>query len=94
MYESCEWYDITCGLKWIGDELKSFFLWAYDGVISGFASMIEAIPVPDFLANMQTFSLPPGVAYFASAFEIPWGIAIVVTAYTARFILRRIPVIG
>jgi hypothetical protein len=94
MYESCEWYDIACGLKWLGDELDAWFLRLYDGFMSGLASIIEAIPVPDFLANMQTFSMPSGVAYFASAFEIPWGIAIIVTAYTARFILRRIPIIG
>lgn len=93
MAESCNWYDPSCALEWIGDELQSFFLWCYDGLLSGFAVLLELIPVPDFLL-MSNIQLPSGVAYFADAFMIPEGLQIIATAYTARFILRRIPGIG
>lgn len=90
----CEYYDLVCWLVWLRDEVKYMFLYIYDALLSGFAKLIEIIPVPDFMANFQSFSMPPGVAYFADAFEIPSGIAIIVSAYIARFILRRLPVVG
>lgn len=91
--ESCNWYDPSCALDWIADELKAFFLWVYDGLLSGFAGLLELIPVPDFM-YMSHIQLPSGVAYFADTFMIPEGLKIIATAYTARFILRRIPAIG
>lgn len=94
MENECSWYDPSCALKWLADELKAFFLWLYDSILSGFAALLEMIPVPEFMANVGTFSLPSGVAYFASAFELPFAMGVIVAAYTARFILRRIPVIG
>lgn len=89
----CDWYDVGCGLSWFSDELKLLFLWAYDSLLTGFVTVIDLIPAPDFL-TVGTVSLPPTVAYYAEAFKIREGIGIVVTAYTARFILRRIPGIG
>jgi len=91
---TCEWYDPSCALDWIGEELQSFSLWVWDGVLDGGVSLLEAIPVPDFLTNIGTQTLPAGLSWAASAFELNIGMTIVVSAYTARFILRRIPVIG
>jgi len=34
------------------------------------------------------------VLYFLTLFEIPFGVTLILTALGARFILRRIPVIG
>ena len=93
MAESCNWYDPSCALDWIGDELQAFFLWCYDGILSGLAALLEMIPVPDFL-NSASIQLPPAVAFFADVLMLPEGLQVIATAYTARFILRRIPGIG
>ncbi len=90
----CSWYDPSCAFKWFADELRFFAVWVYDGFMSGLSAIISAIPVPDFLANLQSFTLPPAVAWAAEAFNIPYGLAVIVSAYTARFILRRIPAVG
>jgi hypothetical protein len=91
---ACEWYDPTCALGWISEEFKAIFVWLYDGLMSGFASVLESFPVPDFLLTMGVVTLPSGVAWAAEAFQLPLGAGIIVSAYTARFILRRIPFIG
>lgn len=91
---SCSWYDPSCQLSWIGDELQSFGLWIYDSILSGLATAFEALPVPDFLLNISSFALPSSVTWVAAPFQIDVGIGIIVSAYTARFILRRIPGIG
>lgn len=94
MSTSCSWYDVGCFFGWLADEFKHFYLWAYDKFVGGLSAIVDAIPVPDFLLNMGTFEIPSGVVYFSTAFEIPYGISVCVAAYTARFILRRIPFIG
>jgi hypothetical protein len=38
--------------------------------------------------------MPSGVAYVAAAFALPQGIAIIVGAFTIRFIIRRLPIVG
>jgi len=91
---SCEWYDPSCALQWLSDEFKAFWLYLYDSLITGLAVVVEAIPVPDFLSNIQSVSLPSGVAWFIEPFNIGYGLIAIVGAYTARFILRRIPFIG
>jgi hypothetical protein len=91
---SCKWYDPSCSLAWLRDEFQAFGVWLWDSILSGFASVFESIPVPDFLLNVQSYNLPSGVSWAASAFQLDVGLAIVVSAYVARFILRRIPIIG
>lgn len=91
---TCEWYDPSCGLAWIRDEFQAFSLWLWEGMLNGIASAFEAIPVPDFLIGVGTHTMPSAIAWFASPFQLGLGLGIVVTAYTARFILRRIPIIG
>lgn len=91
---SCDWYDPSCGLQWLSDEFKAFWLYVYDSLMGGLATLIESIPVPDFLSNIQTVSLPASVSWFLDPFQIGFGLIAIVGAYTARFILRRIPFIG
>ena len=91
---TCSWYDPSCALGWIRDELQQFWVWLWDSLLSGIATTFEAIPVPEFLQNVDAHEIPSGVAWAASALQLDVGIAIIVSAYTARFILRRIPIIG
>jgi hypothetical protein len=91
---SCKWYDPSCTFQWLSDEFKAFWIYIYDSFMGGLAAVVESIPVPDFLANAQIVHLPNSVSWFLDAFNIGTGLFIVVGAYTARFILRRIPFIG
>lgn len=92
----CKFYDFGCLLNWSFEEGKTLALTAFDKVLSGFAVVYESIPVPDFLLNIGTLSsgLSSQTLYFINLFNLPAGIAIVASAYAARFLLRRIPVIG
>lgn len=94
MENSCDWYDISCGLKWMADELKMIIMWWYDALLSGLAKIIESIPVPDFLENIYNAVMTPEVSWFLDPFELPYGLGVMVTAYAARFLLRRVPFIG
>ena len=94
MENSCQWYDPSCALSWLKDEFKSFFLWVYDALLSGFAALIELIPVPSFIQNIQSTVMNPAVSWFLEPFNITYGLGVIASAYAARFILRRIPAIG
>jgi hypothetical protein len=69
---------------------------AWDLLTTGLGLVLQAIPVPEWLAGAGNVvgSMPPGVAYLAQAFMIPQGLAILIGAYTIRFVIRRIPLIG
>lgn len=90
----CDVFDVGCQLGWLIDEFKLLFVWIYNGLLSGLAAVFEAIPAPSFLLNVSSYSLPDSVLYFTTLFQMPAGVAIMVSAYSARFILRRIPGIG
>ena len=38
--------------------------------------------------------IPPMVLYFADFFQLGYGLSMVLGAYTVRFLVRRIPIIG
>jgi|SRR5690606_11367143 len=58
--------------------------------------IVENIPVPDFVyqAGGAMSSIPPGVMFFLSAFQVGPGLAMILGAYVLRFLVRRIPIIG
>lgn len=76
-------------LLWIPRELFSLF-------VDGLASLADSIPVPDFLAMAANLfsGITSGVWWWLSFFLIPQGFSLVMGAYAARFLLRRIPFIG
>ncbi len=83
-------------LKWFKDAFLWFPKKLFELLTDGIASVVEAIPVPDFLtAGGNLFGgIDPGIIYFASVAELNTGILLIVSAYAARFLLRRIPFIG
>jgi hypothetical protein len=91
---TCEWYDPSCGINYVGDEIGLLILDAYSGVLDSVVSVLGAIPMPAFLSNIGTFNSPASVSWGADMMNIEYGIGIFIAAYTFRFILRRIPVIG
>jgi hypothetical protein len=38
--------------------------------------------------------LSPGVWFFLDAFQLPYGVPLLISAWVARFLIRRLPVIG
>ena len=92
--DSCDFYDLSCVGGWIQDQLTSFALWLYERILSGLASVIESIPVPDWMLNAGSLNVPGSVAWFASSFQLDTGMGIIVSAYLLRFVIRRIPFIG
>jgi hypothetical protein len=70
--------------------------WLWSALLGAFITVLNAIPVPSWLSSAPTVvgSIPGSVAFFLQAFEIPTGLAIIFGAYTIRFIIRRIPLIG
>lgn len=91
---TCSWYDPSCVLEWLRDEYQAFGVWIVDSLLSAIAGVFEAIPPPDFMADVGQYTLPPSVSWAISVFQVDAGIGIIVSAYTARFILKRIPIIG
>lgn len=65
-------------------------------IMDALASVIEAIPVPDFVSEAAGAfgSIPGNVLFFAHYFAVSEGIAFVLSAYLIRFLIRRIPLIG
>lgn len=69
-----------------------FFQWVGEGVVEFF----NWLPVPGFISGASDMfsSIPADIAFYGSALQIGPGIAMVLSAYVLRFILRRIPFIG
>lgn len=82
--------------QWLVDLVKTFAQWVWQSVLDGLAAVIEAIPVPDFVSDAgDIFSqIPPEIAAFWQYFAVTEGLAMIVTAYGLRFLIRRIPLIG
>lgn len=71
---------------------RKVWQWLTEAIVT----VLEAIPVPDWLANAQVSmsNIPSGVLWFASLIELSTGVAIIISAYVIRFLIRRIPIIG
>lgn len=97
--------DIT---KWLGDALKKLwdalvqlwqdaFLWVFEQVLSAWAMLVEALPVPDLLTTYSLgglfAALPPEVLYFAGLFKVPEGLAMI-GAGVAFNLLRKLFTLG
>lgn len=92
--DSCDLLDLSCHTKSVLDFFSSFFLWVYESVVLAFADLISSIPLPDFMNQISSYRLPDVVAWAAEPFQLGTGVSIIASAYTLRFIIRRIPVIG
>jgi hypothetical protein len=83
-------------LSWLVDLL----LWVphklYGLLLDAFATIIEAIPVPEFMSSLGSLvaGLDPAIAYFAVPLQLGTGMTWVFSALVLRFLIRRIPVIG
>lgn len=81
-------------LKYIFNEIKLIVLYVFEQVLMAFVALLEAIPVPGFLLNVSSYQLPSNILYFLGVAQFGTGVSIMVTAYTLRFLIRRLPVVG
>lgn len=79
------------------DAIIDFFLWLPRQIFSLFAdaviALFESIEAPEFVQNINLSGLD-GFAYIFDVFMIDYMISVTLAAYIARFLLRRMPVIG
>lgn len=92
--EVCSITDVGCLADWFLDQVASLGLWFFEKILDGLAAVVESIPVPSWASNIGNLHIPSEIGWFAEAFQLNNGVAILVSAYTLRFIIRRIPVIG
>lgn len=91
---SCEILDFGCHWQGLEEFFTSLIVWAYEGILSGLVGIISSIPVPSFLQNVSSYRLPDVVVWAAEPFQLGYGVGIITSAYTLRFIIRRLPVVG
>lgn len=75
--------------------LSGALLW----VVAEFTSVLVSSVLPaggDLTSSLNSTlgAIPASVWYFLDMFAIPYGISVLLSAYVARFIVRRIPGIG
>ena len=86
---------IGAAFTWIVEQFQQLFLWAYDGILSGVAGLLEAIPTPGGPSIGTLFaSIPNSVWWFAEVAQFEIGLALFGVALLTRFLIRRIPIIG
>lgn len=69
------------------------FTTLFNSIVNGFVALIVAIPVPEWALNVS-YQIHPYVAWGLDLIEASQGCAILLSAYTIRFLIRRIPVVG
>lgn len=97
------WSGIISLLTWLEllvDDVLTYLLlfpkYLFDIVSTSIVEFFEGIPVPDFMSSAGALfqGIPPDIVYYAGIFRVADGLAMVLSAYVLRFILRRIPFIG
>ncbi len=73
--------------------LYGLFVYLVSTVLTAIADFLLAIPVPDFVSSSSA-SFVGFAGYLANFFHLPYLVSVVMSAYTLRFIIRRIPIIG
>ncbi|HMN47465.1 MAG TPA: hypothetical protein PKE27_23025 [Povalibacter sp.] len=87
-------------LQRILDWFVELLLWVprklWELLLDGLATVIEAIPAPGFMANLESWvsGLDPAIAYFGGPLQLGTGMTFVAVAYVLRFAIRRLPVVG
>jgi hypothetical protein len=83
-------------LQWLIDAIKDLAEEIIGLVLDALASILEAIPVPDWMQSIDSSwsALPSGVWYFAETLNLTYGLTVVVSAYGLRFLIRRLPIFG
>ena len=83
-------------LTWI----VGFFVWCIEWlaktVLGALITLLQAIPVPGWMTDAPSVlsNVPSGVIWIFQILQLPAGMAILLSAWILRFLIRRIPLIG
>ena len=79
------------------DKILDILLYVPRVIFSAFVDalvyLFESIPAPDFVQNVDLSGFS-SISFFIDKLHIDVGLAMILSALLARFILRRIPFIG
>ena len=77
---------------WLWGAIYDWFLKVFNSGIDGFLHFLNALPVPDFMGQIGSIvaNVPPLLAYLVHLFRVPEGLSIIATAFTLRFIVKRV----
>lgn len=86
-------------IQWIYREVvvKFVIFTAIFSVIAFLVPYVESLLsnfVSSSILNSAFSSIPPGIWWFLDLFQINFGLPLVIAAFVARFLIRRLPVIG
>ena len=85
------------GFVFKGIVAKFFVFFALFFITTEFIPVVSELFIPENLrVNFQTLfnNLPSDMWYFLELLKVPFGVTLFISAMLARFIIRRIPVIG
>lgn len=85
------------GFVFNGIVAKFFVFFALFFITTEFIPVVIELFIPENLrVNFQTLfnNLPSDMWYFLELLKVPFGVTLFISAMLARFIIRRIPVIG
>ena len=85
------------GFVFKGIVAKFFVFFALFFITTEFIPVVIELFIPENLrVNFQTLfnNLPSDMWYFLELLKVPFGVTLFISAMLARFIIRRIPVIG
>ena len=70
--------------------------WIWQELLDALAALVEAFPVPAWLAQWDSavLAVSADVWWVAELFALQEGFGIVAGAYLIRFLIRRLPVVG
>lgn len=78
------------------DLIKDLILWVFDAILTAIVTLINAIPLPDFITNgLQTLadSMPPLLSYFLANSGISQAVVIIGAGWAFR-LLRKFVTLG
>ncbi|CAM2911371.1 DUF2523 domain-containing protein [Glaesserella parasuis] len=80
-----------------GVVIKFFIFFGLFYITTEFIPVIIELFIPnEFNMDFQSLlnQLPNDIWYFLELFKVPYGLSLYISAMLARFIIRRIPVVG
>jgi len=90
---------VSAGMRLLGSLLTSAIIkfviyFALLFVVNEFFQLISNLIPNSGQVNLALGSIPGSVWYFLDLFNISAGLSAIFSAYTTRFLIRRLPVIG
>ena len=88
---------VLLGFVFIGIVANFFVFFSLFYITTEFIPVVIVLFIPDNLIpdlNSLFGYLPSSMWYFLNLIEFPFGVSLFISALLARFIIRRLPIIG